>query len=293
MNKFTKTIILVGICLICFSITISGFNFNTLFKPFFNESIYENKEYSNIDDEVNKLVLNTSNDTIKINTYPGDKLKITYSENDNIKYNIFENNKTITINKKEKVCFICLDINFKIPEVIIEIPEDLEITYDIKNSNGKIEISNVKTLDSSFKTSNAKIDARNINSSSSINIKTSNSKVVLDNIFAHNINVKTSNASIEIREVNVYEIIGKTSNGKIKFDKLFGSIIDLKTSNASIQGNLDQSVTEYTKKLKTSNSKIKIDDNYYKAKFNETKSEINKLILETSNGSININFQNH
>jgi Uncharacterized conserved protein len=291
MNKFAKLSILIGLCLICISILVSAFDFRNIFSPLFNETSYDKKEYIVDSKSITKIIIDTEDDNIKIVPYTGEYIKITYNESENSKYSIKEKNEVITLDKKSKLCFLCLDFNFKSQEIIVEVPEYLEIVYDVENDNGKIEVSGVKLLDSVFKTSNGKINVKNLEVKNSLVLKTSNGKVDLKNVTATNVDIKTSNGTINLVNVNSHKIIAKTSNSKIEFDNLVGTIIDFKTSNGKIDGTIIGDYNDYQKKIKTSNDKIKINGVVNNKVDDKNDGSPKKLTLKTSNGKVNIDFK--
>lgn len=310
MNKFAKFAILFGLGLMLFGMIITAFNFNTLFRPFFNENVYEHNTYLATGPDINKIAIDTEDTSIKIKTYTGDVVKITYDENDDFNYKLTEENGIITIKNTIKPCFFCLNFNFTGPEIIIEVPESIVLSYNLETSNARLEIVGVKLAEANFETNNARIDLSNIIQAEKITLKSSNARININNVTAEQVNIKTSNGRIDVDnawaksfefktsngEINLTKVMAEdkimatTSNGKIKFANLMGPIIDLKTSNARVEGNLVGSVHNYQKQFKTSNSYIKINDIDYGTIINDSASADNLLIIKTSNGSINVNF---
>ena len=291
MNKFAKISILIGICLVCVGILISAFNFKKLFQPFFSEAGYETKEFFSTNEAITKLIVDIDNDQVKIIPYTGNVLKITYSESEDSKYEIREENQIVILNKTTKICFFCLDFNFKPTQIIIEVPEDLIMEYNLQNDNGKIEINKIKLLDSTFETSNGRFDLKDITSQNDIKLKTSNGRINLHNVTANKIDLTTSNGAVELFGVQAsQEILVKSSNGKIEFENLEARSIDFKTSNGAIIGTIIGNAHDYQKNIKTSNGKIEINGDKYTNELNES-SGFNKITAKTSNGSIKIDFK--
>ena len=291
MNKVTKILILTGIGLICIGMLIAAFNFQTLFKPFYNESEFDKKEYY-VEADLSKLVVDTDNEAVRIIPYEGKSLKITYFEDKDNEYIITENSDIVTLKKKEVINFFyfSFNFNFKMPDILIEVPADLKLAYDIKSDNSKIELANITISDSVFKTSNGSMSFASVEADN-LNCKTSNGRIKLNNTAAAKVNLKTSNGGIHLVNVNADSVIATTSNGKIELSNLASPLIDLKNSNGRIYGTIVGDETDYQKQLSTSNGKITIDGYEYEKNVNELHPASNMLKAKTSNGSINIDFK--
>lgn len=310
MSKNSKTLIIAGLCFVCISMIISLFNFNTLLRPFFTSSDYNKKIFtSESTGEINSIIVDTTNEKIKVLATDIIYVKVTYYENEFNSYEISTNNNELRMIKNSIIRFRLFNFNVFSPSIVIEVPKNMVINYNIKTSNAKIELERLKVNNSIFKTSNASISYRdatatgplNLISSNGtmilsnmtaedINIKTSNAKIILDKVNSNNIYLKSSNGSVELNNVTAhYKVEAKTSNAKITLFKLNSSYIDLDTSNGKVSGSIYGDVDEYQKNIKTSNGNIWLNNLELGKRYMDGSG--NKiLIIDTSNANIKLEF---
>lgn len=292
MSKLSKITLVIGLCLICLGLTISKFDIDILLKPFYDESKYEKMEILVDDTEtLSKIAINTNNDNIIIKPTSSNQIKIIYYESDDDYYNYDITNSVLTIKNKEKIKFFDIDFNFYSKnEIIIEVPTEMLINYDIKTSNGKLKVNNIVTSNLSFRTSNGKIEIDNTIVTGLLSIKTSNGRINLNNLTAKKITGSSSNGGLELLNIITDRIELSTSNGRIEFENLESPYIKLKTSNGKILGTIEGSSSEYKRYIKTSDSRITIDGIEYSSKVEDLKENKNYLYLKTSNGRIEVDF---
>ena len=315
MNKVAKVLILLGLGLMIIATVVTAFNFNSLFSPLYYKDEFSKREYV-APYGINKLVVDVEDDEIRIIPYNGDVIKITYYEKEDAKYSITDNltgiNQVVQVKKQAFRCYFCFNFNFKIPELLIEVPEGIELVYDIKTENGKITVEKILLLDSTFRSENARIEVINIiNPDISLNLYTTNSRISLTNVEVNNLRAQTDNARIELNQVqattvnlntsnskinlnNVIadnEIVAKTSNGRIEITNITAPLIDLKTSNASIKGTIVGDNSAYKKQMSTSNGEITINGYEYGTRVNDNHMAENQIFIKTTNASIKIDFR--
>lgn len=309
MSKVSKVIVFIGFGLLCLSFIISRFNVYNLINPFINinKDDYKEKEYTSYS-SLDKIVIDIHNENIKIIPTSNDYIKITYYESDNMKYIITEDLNKLNVARKTIIKFFNFNWNFLDTTMIVEIPEEMIINYDIKTSNAFINIENLKVNQSKFVTSNDNITLENIQTDGYLELKTSNASIELDDVIADDINVKTSNDKIIINYVEANSIKGstsndnleltsitadeinlKSSNGSININNIDARIIYLKTSNDRIEGDIIGTFDEFQKDIRTSNDRIEID-NYEYSRIVDKTTKDRKLTLKTSNGKIDIRF---
>lgn len=292
MSKLSKIILVIGLCLICLGLAISKFNMDTLLQPFYDESKYEKREIIvESTENLNKIVINTNNDNIIIKPITGNQIKVTYYESDDDYYDYDITNGILTLKNKEKIKFFDIDFNFYYKnEVIIEVPIDTLLAYDIKTSNGKLNVNNILTDDLTFKTSNGRIEISNTTINNILSIKTSNGRINLNKVIAKKITGSSSNGGISLIKVITDRVELSTSNGRIEFENLESPYIKLKTSNGKILGSVEGNASEYKKYMKTSDSRITIDGTDYSNKLEDSKANKYYIYLKTSNGRIEVDF---
>lgn len=292
MSKLSKLVLVIGLCLLCLGLAISKFDIDTLLQPFYDESKYEKLEIIvEPTENLNKIVIKTNNDNIIIKPTSGEQVKITYYESDDDYYNYDIIDGVLTLKNKEKIKFF--DINFNLyykNEIIIEVPIEMLLNYDIKTSNGKLKTNNIVANNLNFKTSNGKIEINNTTINGSLSIKTSNGRINLDKVSAKKINGSSSNGGIKLINVTTNRLELSTSNGRIEFENLDSPYIQLKTSNGKILGSVEGKATEYKRYMKTSDSKIIVDGTEYSNKIDDSKANKYYIYLKTSNGRIEVDF---
>jgi hypothetical protein len=294
MNKVAKILVLLGVCLASVAVLLSAFNMKALFEPFFKEPAYEIREFvASSDAVIEKLVIDTENSRVKINSTDSEVLRVVYSEGEKFRYRITEVDRVLTLIQESDDCFFnCWSFNFNIPEVVVEVPEGLVLAYDIDNDNANISVERVELRDSIFETSNAGIEMKGVRGlESSVVLKTSNGRINLSDFVVLNVDLKTSNGSIKMDGAEASgKLVAKTSNGKIEFSRILAGVIDLKTSNGSVSGSILGLATDFRKKVDTSNGKIEIDGVRYDGDLEENRVADRELIIKTSNGSVRIEF---
>lgn len=134
----------------------------------------------------------------------------------------------------------------------------------LENSNGGITAKDVHCADAALKNSNGKIDAADF-SCASLEVRSSNGRITLTNVSA---------------ETTLY---AKTSNGAVTVDDVSaGKSIELRSSNGSVRGTLAGSSDNYRITSKTSNGSSNLPADWGRGSI--------LLTVETSNGSIDLNF---
>jgi len=150
----------------------------------------------------------------------------------------------------------------------------LDYVLYVTTSNGAISIMDITDLKKlNFKSSNGAIKIEDVHVTDYFKADTSNGKVILDNV--------TCDALVSVH----------TSNGEIEIDHLNAQNINAYTSNGSIEVNIYGQYSQYRVEMDTSNGSTYIDgeeknDSIYNPSLS------NVINLDTSNGSIRVNFIN-
>lgn len=196
-------------------------------------------------------IISTSTDTLVIRSEERDDtpLEIDYDEG----------TQTIRFeNTYERFFFFNIFGSFQLPEVIIEVPEDLLMddiivettngsiqlngldleTIDLQTSNGTVIIEDVIAETINVKSTNGKLTAESFETQS-LTMETSNGAIELLDGIAIDVNLKTSNGAIKIEMLNEEAkngatLVARTSNGKIALDDVYTRDVSLRTSNGDI-----------------------------------------------------------
>ena len=154
----------------------------------------------------------------------------------------------------------------------------------LKTSNGRVALENVKckTLDATA--SNARLTLENVEVKQGLTGKTSNGRIEADRITSGGaMTLTTSNSRIEADVCAAQgELRLTTSNGAVKFDQLHAPAITLKTSNGGISGVLPGCQTDWRIDSGTSNGRNTLPNHQPGPK---------PLNVHTSNSGIDIKFE--
>ncbi len=226
-----------------------------------------------------------------------------------------ENIKIKTDNGRIVIESIDGNINAETSNARIDI-KNIDGTIDAKTSNGSIVIESING-NINAETSNARIDIKNIDGT--VNARTSNGHIQIDSV-SGNADAKASNARIDIKNIDG-TVNARTSNGHIQIDSVNGNIkaetlnakitcstaevlgdITLTTNNGSIDLDIPRGLFfQFSARTINGHVRTSFDDNlsrpvnddhlYYGIVGPENNPNI-KIDLETSNGSISVDWIN-
>ena len=313
MNKFAKYSILLGLALIFISVIFSIRNLDRLWDSFNNNSEYTRSEFI-ATEPISSIFVDTRNMRVDIRAYDGENIKVTYSQNDRSPITITENNGNLSLireNTRPRVQFFTINFNFRSPEIIIYVPEDLVIEYNVATSNARITVNNIGMLESTFRTTNSSVSINNIITDYPLEVRSSNGRIYLNNVDGYRVSATTSNSRINAERVLTYEIRLASSNGyinardiesetvdfttsnsRINLDNLQARNIDLRTSNGRIEGTIVGDQEDFRRDMRTSNGRININGNNHGTVVNDHDTTREYSIrAHTSNGRIDLTFR--
>ncbi|CAM2928573.1 DUF4097 domain-containing protein [Paenibacillus sediminis] len=175
----------------------------------------------------------------------------------------------------------------KQPYLNIQLPNRL--MTDVNTSNGSVTAS-LLNADITMTTSNGSVKADHIKGN--VTAKSSNGSITVGQIEG-SADVNTSNGSVTLDDITG-TVTARSSNGAIRGDSPVLSSWSCRTSNGSINLTIPAD-TNGTFTADTSNGSIKGDVQWNKNDDNDHGTAVlgngaNKVTLNTSNGSINVNF---
>ena len=313
MKKSSIIAIIIGLALIvtsCVMVQLEGTNILESIQDFSESKSTKEEKLLKVG-KFTKIVIDSNNDNIKIiPNSDTENVKVEYYTSDRIQFDIGIVNSELYIKQQIDSSFgSWFDFNFGDNGVIVHIPINLSLTYEINGSNGEIIFDRVDVDKVDAHTSNAEIRFSEVKANDRLTLETSNAKIALDKVVSHNdidvttsnglLNMsevktntmwaKTSNGAIRLTEIAAYKVWAKTSNGSIELDRLSANDITLNTSNASIKGSIIGKYDDFSKDIKTSNGEIRIDDTEYGKRVSSSVGE-KALIVDTSNAGIDIRF---
>lgn len=237
---------------------------------------------------ITNISLTALNRKIKIEKSNDELIHLEYSESekDYINIEIIDNKLNIenVVEKQNGINFIInkiIDTN-----IILYIPESF--IYDLyictKNS-AIISECELNLTNGSFITTNGTLNIQNVSSTNDLLFTTTNGAIKLSKISAENINIKSTNGAIKLEKIDSKEQLNmSTTNGSVNFDNIISSKeIKIKTANGSIKGTIGEEQSTYSIESHTVNGRNNLS--------NIVLDSDKKLIVETANGSINIQFK--
>lgn len=271
-------------------------SFTFLFLSSKDDSKIYKEETLNIDvTDVLTLNINVIDQRILLTNSESDELviKATYEEYETLSYQTLGSETTVKITAPlldritSGISLFDISAIFYQKAFVIELPSHIK-TVNLKTSNGRIEVMNMNLDKANLTTSNGRIEVTD-STVSTLNIETSNGQINLTNVISNVAELDTSNGDINLNTININQLNGETSNGSIEGSKITSTDLDLETSNGSISLNINGSFTDYQVKTKTSNGKVRINDEFY-GNSTYNKNQIPYIEVETSNGNIKLSF---
>jgi len=312
MSKFAKYSILLGLALIFIAIIFSFRDLDRLWESFNINIGYTTSEYI-ATEEINAVYVNTYNMRVEIRRFNGDNIKVTYSSPERGPITINENNGILSLNRetsRPRIQIFNVNFNFRVPDILIEVPGDLIIRYNITTTNARITVYDTEMLESNFRTSNSSISLTNVHSNYLLDLRSNNGRINLDEVNSEKVVANTSNSRINAVGVitsdisltssngNIFasDIVSEnvnltTSNSRITLNNLRGTNIDLRTSNGRIEGSIIGNPEDFRREMRTSNGRININGNNHGTVINDFGDAEQSIRAHTSNSSINLNFR--
>jgi len=291
----------------------------------FNKSqpfTFESKEVSQA---INSLKLAGKNNSVVIEGYDGDTIKIEgsfdpklgrepnvfFSEQDGDFEILYDYNAVYSLKISAKVPRVAIShIHAMSKNATIDISDLSASNVVAVTTNSSVKIDDVNCEQLQAETRNAKISVESV-TAEHIDLATTNSKIVLDEVVAKEAKLKTTNAAIKLSDLDVKKLFVKTSNGSIKLEDVIKKAdpdvadghseytIEAHTTNSRIQICLPKEVG-YKIQASTSTGKIAsdIEDLHFQERKNSYMSAISqkyeefkqkaKINLSTTNSSIKI-----
>lgn len=244
----------------------------------FDTADYTLKELTYEAVEIDDLKLILNNREVSIVPSETDQIIITYYESENDWFDVEKDDNQLEIINRTKWFFGFSWGLFNLSgsnydEVKIQLPSSvIDYSIDITTSNGAIELNDLVQLkELKLKSSNGAIKVNDIHVTDYFKIDTSNGKITINDVSSDVL-------------MNVH-----TSNGGIYLDGLSTNNLNASTSNGSIEIKISGKYEDYRIEMDTSNGSTYINgveknDSVYNP------SEQNVLNIDTSNGSIRLNF---
>lgn len=230
-------------------------------------SSYEEKHYEN---DGNIQILEIADDNMKINVVgvsSDQPISINYYERKNETYTFNEKSNKVSMKKNNRSSgwniFSIFNWNTENIEMTVEVPENQLDNLMVKTENGKILLANVAIEETNLKTTNGKLEVQDSQVDKLLKLATTNGKVELENVKAKDVTIDTTNAKILFNDLMI--------NNSLKAE----------TTNGKISGTIDGNQKDFAIDSQTTNGKNSLGN---------TKSGSKQLKLKTTNGAIDVDF---
>jgi DUF4097 and DUF4098 domain-containing protein YvlB len=243
MKRYISIALMSALVMIVGGFVLSGFSVKKIISPFVDgrSQGYVLEEKSFEIGALNAVNINTFDDNVVIVPTSAKLITVQYYNSKDWEYELgTTGGSTLQVekNRLRTRFFYSVVSGVKFPEVHIEIPKDLLMAYNIRSSNGKIDVSSLNLNKSQFETSNASVQLKKLSlGSNDLEVTSENGRITLSEISqAAVVKLKTSNARVEVTDLTAAQLSAKSQNGSIRLDKVnvIGNA-DLTTTNASIQ----------------------------------------------------------
>lgn len=211
---------------------------------------YEDQDITLLDKST-KVIINNSND---------EKIHVSYQESEDLHYNITATSDIIKFEKKDdyKWYQYIFTFDFQWPTITISLPDGYSGTLDLKTTNSRIELKNLHTEKNiTIRTTNDRVKLENIDAQK-IDIQTTNDPVELKNVkSAGDLKIKTTNDKVTLENVEATgNLTIETTNDRVTLENVKAQKIDASTTNDKIQAKNTASIG--STELKTKNGVINI-----------------------------------
>jgi len=271
---------------------VSGASFNSYFGD--EDFTYVEKTYAA--DDFTGFDFNLANKAVIILPSETGNIDIKYYDSDLNWIEVDETGSELVL-QSENEWYSNLVVSFNLISIskyadfylYIPVTEKYDITID--TANGAVTLDDYLVAGNLYlTTSNGAITLTNVESDGAIDLTTSNGRITLTNVETPDeISADSRNGRIVLENVNALAIDAETSNGSIIGSGLETSNIDAHTSNGNIELSIICSFADYHLRMTTSNGSYYLNDHKVSTN-NYNTDKNNELLLDTSNGNIEVNF---
>ncbi|NLB40620.1 MAG: DUF4097 domain-containing protein [Erysipelotrichaceae bacterium] len=256
----------------------------------------------NVDEENNKVVINTSETALTVS--------ITVYENNHETYvsSVDENDFTLVYHNDVPWIKRIFYVPTSLRTMTITVPENYAASLNINNTNGVIDVDDISLQgELALETANGLISVNNVDVTGNIDVRTTNSKIeitasssledittrsmngyiVLDELTAVDIDAQTTNGKIAAEDITAENMKLATTNGQVTTADIdVATKIHLETTNGDIRGNVKGPSTDYDIDSQTTNGSNNLAG--FNSQVPSTGSKI--LYARCYNGAITITF---
>lgn len=261
-HKLAGALCIVGIIIIACAWIVADFDY----RKFSNAGTYEQKQYQAQLQNVTSIVVDTSNETVKVVPSKDDELHVTYYENKIHSYTFEEAGDELRIEEQETRKFYQYFMTFDIDvegeqALVIELPASYDQDITIRNKNEDVLLSDFEKLAKvSVNTSYGEVTIRNIGSLASLEIGDKQNDISLKKFHVDGaIDLSTTYGEIDLQDVVCgSSLTMKSSNDNFYLDHVsVAEMLQAETTYGDIE--IEHSLAGSTK-LRSTNGKIHLKD---------------------------------
>ena len=247
------SLILVGVIILLIALGLNGW---TLKADFTTEEFVAEQEND-------KVVVENSVGSVKINYYDGDKVQISYPEAKNYSYNISEKDGTVRISGPKPHWYEFSIWWADVPEMVINLPKAK--TFDLTLT---VNAGSLRLYDGKYSAIHVTVNAGTLNASS---------------VECDTFNATVNAGSMQINKLNCHTSFnGEVNAGSLSAKEVTCPKINAEVNAGSLSMKIDGAKSEYTIQTHVSAGSSNIS--------NQTGTTDKKITADVSAGSLNISF---
>ena len=248
----------------------------------------ENKQYQASASDVTELVVNASIADVTVTGADQSDIKIDYTEDRSINYNIKQEGSRLIMQSKGQFFFFNFwSFNpfgiFNSHKINITLPKELAAKVDVKSSTGSITVSDLNLKDNlKLDDSTGDIQLEKVKASKDINVSASTGKISLDQVSGQNFDLSASTGDIRTKQTQASGTTFKanSSTGEVDIQGLNDvSDIELSSSTGDIKATIQGKRKDYQIDTKTMGNKTQ-----------ENEGASKKFKAHSSTGNVNVQF---
>ena len=274
-------VLLVGLAFMFSGAASAGFSTARL-----SADDWQDKTYTAAGD-ITALVIDDSNTAVEIVPTDEERVAVAYTDGRWQRYAVEEANGALRVEKRTEPrdWFRSLwSFDFGVRRLTVRVPRGTALTLDAGTSNASVTLSGLSLAKLSLRTSNARVEVRDVTVAQGMEVKSSNGGVSLTDVTAQgDVAVTTSNDTVALDGLTARTVDVKTSNGPITLDAVDGrETLRFESSNGSITGSLAGAMKDYSIESHTSNGSSNLPE--------ELGLGGRSLTVRTSNDRIDVGF---
>lgn len=291
--KVLVGLLIVGIIVSVVGLIIMDFDFSDIKSFAVADKDYTAAENTSEIDAA-KISIEADDRIIKFTPSADGKYGIKYYQAEYDKVTFSEEGGVISIKaeRDKRRRFLFRRASKEVRTVIVQVPEVFDGEIDVTTSNGDVSAERLAPFARlTLASTNGHLWAKDLTVNGQVRLNTSNGEIIIDTLAAGDgIIAKSSNGEIEIKAASATAIDADTSNGNIDLVNITCDNVSAKSSNGNLEITLYGQQQTYEIDVDTSNGSIRVGGIKVSSQIINS-GAAKKLRAETSNGSIEVNFQ--